>query len=131
MTTLKTLYCRVRKAVKFTVGVFGLIAMFCAAWVQLGFPVPATAADVKELSKGQAQIGIQVQLQAEKAIRRDLFDLRWKLREIQASNAHNGNPRDQEFEKYLEQQIIELEALEQHEHDLRNEYKEQLQRATK
>ncbi len=122
------LFEQIKSAVKFTTGFFALLGMFVTAWVQLGFPIPASAEDVKRLSKGQANIGIKVQLQAEAQIRRDLFELRWKLREVQAEAKTQKN---KDFQKYIEQRIVELEALEQAERDQRTHYKEQLQRATK
>lgn len=115
-------------AVKFTTGFFALLGMLVTAWIQLGFPLPASAEDVKRLSKGQANIGIKVQLQAEARIRRDLFELRWKLREVRGQARTNKN---RDFQKYIEQQIVELEALAKLESDQRQQYKEQLQRATK
>jgi len=119
---------QIKNAVKFTTGFFALLGMFVTAWIQLGFPLPASAEDVKRLSKGQANIGIKVQLQAEAQIRRDLFELRWKLREVQAEAKTRKN---KDFQKYIEQQIDELEALEKLENGRRNAYKEQLQRLEK
>lgn len=124
----KPLLEQIINAVKFTTGFFALLGMLVTAWIQLGFPLPASAEDVKRLSKGQANIGIKVQLQAEAQIRRDLFELRWKLREVQAQAK---TTRNRDFQKYIEQQIIELEALAKLESDQRQQYKEQLQHLEK
>lgn len=128
MTSKKRLYCQIMKGFKFTAGFFALLTVFTGFWIQFGFPVPATAEDVRKLSKGQADIGIKVQLQAEKQIRGELFDLKWRLRALRKHMKINQGKDDLEMEKYLEQQIGELTALETTERNRREAYKEQLQK---
>lgn len=68
--------------------------------------MPATAEDIKSLQKGQAELGVKFQLRAEKDLRKELFDLQWRLRQV----AKNTDSASVSLAKFLEDQIIELKA---------------------
>ena len=112
---------------KFTTAFIASMMAFGALWVQLGFPVPASAEDIRTLSKEQAKIGIRVQLQTESSLRREIFQLKWELRRV--TEAKNPTADTLALKRTLEAQIVELEFKETEEQKLRARYKRQLQAA--
>lgn len=118
-------YCRLKKVGKFVTGFSLCLTAISALWIQFGLPIPATAGDLKKVTARQAEIGIKVQLQTERDIRRDLFDLRWKLRELENEK---GNDQLNALRKALQEQIGELEAREAYEREIREKYVRRLQK---
>ncbi len=125
-TQTKKWFCKIKKGVRFTTGVFVLLGMVVGAWLQLGFPVPATAEDVKRLSKGQATIGLKVQLEVEKDLRREISAQEWELKKLEA--APSLHPHSIEYKKHLTKEIKDLKAQLDLETAYRNAYKAQLQK---
>ncbi len=125
-TQTKKWFCRIKKGVRFTTGVFVLLGMIVGAWLQLGFPVPATAEDVKRLSKGQATIGLKVQLEVEKDLRREISAQEWELKKLEATPSLH--PHSIEYKRHLTKEIKELKSQLEMETAQRNAYKMQLQR---
>lgn len=105
--------------------IFMIIGGVATAWLQLGFPMFASAEDVKILTKGQAQIGIVQSQNIEKQLRKERRQLQWDLR---AAKKNEASPAQIQL---MEQQIEELEIEKEEYTNRRRQYERQFIEAEK
>lgn len=104
---------------------FMIIGGITTAWIQLGFPMFASAEDVKILTKGQAQIGIVQSKNIEKQLRKERRQLQWDLG---AAKKNEASPAQIQL---MEQQIEELEIEKEEYTNRRRQYERQYIEAEK
>lgn len=69
------------------VSAFTIVGLTATAWINLGMPLPASAEDVRKLTKGQAQIGIELYKDREKDLRKERYRLQWETQKAKQKNA--------------------------------------------
>lgn len=122
--TRKRFICRIKDGIKFTSAVLILLGLMTATWLQIGLPIPATADDVRRLDRSQLQTAIKVQLQIETRLDDKIFDLEWKLNQLQAKK--NATDSDKIMERMLLKKIRERKSMKDMETAERVAYKDQL-----
>jgi len=107
------------------ISIFTIIGIMATAWIQLGFPLPASAEDVRVLTKGQAKLGIEVYKEREKELRREKRQLQWKTKDA----IKNKAPSEQI--QMMEEQVEELQVEQQEATSTRKQYEQQYINAEK
>ena len=92
------------KRVAFVAAVIALSGMLLHTWNELGLPVPALAADVKQLDKRQSGIGIELYRDRENDLQKNKREYRWRLQEIRREA-----PEDHAQQQMIEGWIAELD----------------------
>lgn len=108
-----------KKNLAIGVSVCAIIGAVATAWIQLGFPLPASAEDVKKLTKKQAQIGIALYRDRERTLRRERQKLQWDTSSAQQSNAPPAQVQ------MMQDQTEELKIKEQDAADERKQFERQ------
>jgi len=112
------------KRVAFVTGAIVLLGLVLDTWIRFGLPVPATAADINKLSKGQAQIGIKVQSQEERRLRGEIRSLSFQLKSLQRKN--KNDPMVIDLKKIYIRDLEELKIQLGDEKQLRLKYNNRL-----
>ena len=112
------------KRVAFVTGSIVLLGLVLDTWNRLGLPVPATAADINQLSKGQAQIGIKVQSQEERRLRSEIRSLSFQLKTLERKN--KTDPMVIDLKKIYIRDLEELKIQLDDEKQLRLKYNNRL-----
>jgi len=112
------------KRVAFVTGGIVLLGLVLDTWTRIGLPVPATAADINQLSKGQAQIGIKVQSQEERRLRSEIRSLSFQLKTLERKN--KNDPMVIDLKKVYIRDLEELKIQLDDEKELRLKYNNRL-----
>ena len=107
------------KRVVFVTAVGTLLGLTAHAWNQLGLPIPALAADVKNLDKRQSGIGIELYRDRENDLEKIKREYRWKLQEIKRQQ-----PDDHAQQQMIEVWIADLDKQIEAARKKRNEFEE-------
>jgi len=116
---------KVKSVLTIGVSVCAIVGAIATAWIHLGFPLPASAEDVRILTKGQAKLGIEVYKEREKELRREKRQLQWKTKDAIKNKASS------EQIQMMEEQVEELQVEQQEATSTRKKYEQQYINAEK
>lgn len=107
------------KRVAFITAVITLLGITFHIWNELGLPVPALAADVKNLDKRQSGIGIELYRDRENDLQKVKREYRWRLQDIK-----RNNPNDHAQQQMIEVWIADLDRQIEAARKKRNEFED-------